>query len=108
MLQNLSALGVEARWNRYSFLFDELECLHNVFTLVEVGARQHFVEDDADGPHVTFFRVGVASVGLGRHVSRRPNVIKHLRFFVNLLHRAVPEIDYLRCQLLIGVGNGQE
>jgi hypothetical protein len=43
------------------------------------------------------------SVGLRRHVLRRPDVVKHLRTVWHLRHLAVPEVDYRHSLTLVGM-----
>lgn len=105
MLEDTSAFCVQTGWNGDTFLFYQFESLHYVLSLVEIGAREHFIENNSQCPNITFLGIFVISVSLGRHISRRPNIIEHFGFFLYFLYRAIPKIDYFWHYLAIDTAN---
>lgn len=102
MLKYLPALGTQAGWNRYTFLSDKFESLHDILPFIKVGARQHFVQYNPNGPDVALLGVFVASVCLRRHIPRRPHIVKHFGFLPHLFDCAIAKIDYLGYEVFGG------
>ena len=100
-LQVLSGQGAHGGGDGDAPLLDGLEAVVDGGALVEVGARQHLVEDDPECPDVTLLGVGVEQVGFGGHVPGRTHIVECFglkRLHLPAVDLAVPEVDDLRLE----------
>ena len=92
----------------YSFSLEHLEIRLHVHALIAGLAKQHFIQHDSDSPNIAFLWVLVLFVGLWRHVLRRADVVKYLRFVRYLSHFTISKINNSESLTLVERGLEQD
>ena len=90
MLAEMVGIG----WKRDTSALNHVQVGWHRKALITGLTSQHLVEHNSQCPDVTFLRIDVLFVSLRSHIFGRAYVIVGLRFIRDILHQAIPKVNY--------------